>query len=73
MNKRYPNLEAEMARLGIKRKNFADLLNVRAATVYDKLNGKYPFTLDEVVAIKQKFFPDLSIDYLFAQQATVVA
>ncbi|MEA0555598.1 helix-turn-helix transcriptional regulator [Lysinibacillus irui] len=71
MNKRFPNLEAELARQGIQRKDIAEKIGVRVATVSDKLNGKYPFTLDEATAIKNIFFPNLSMDYLFSGVANV--
>jgi len=69
MKKVYPNLEAEMARKGLKRKDLADVLNVRTATIYDKLNGKYPFTLNEAMKIRDNLFPDLTVDYLFSSEA----
>lgn len=61
----YRNLEAEMARKNIPRKDLAELLGVRYATVIDKLKGKSRFTLDEAFKIKDKYFPDLSFEYLF--------
>lgn len=73
MNKNFPNLEAEMARLGIQRKDVAEKLDVRVATISDKLNGKFPFTLDEVVAIKKAFFPNLPLEYLFSHEITIPA
>lgn len=59
------NLRAEMARRGIKPKHLAQLLELRLATIYDKLNGKYSFTFDEALAIKNEFFPDSNIEFLF--------
>lgn len=73
MNKAFPNLEAEMARMGIQRKDLAEKLGVRPATISDKINGKFPFTLDEVVAIKKSFFPNLSLEYLFSNEIAVPA
>lgn len=73
MNKVFPNLEAEMARMGIQRKDLAEKLGVRTATISDKLNGKFPFTLDEVVAIKREFFPKFSLEYLFSNEIAVPA
>jgi len=64
----YKNLEAEMVRIGIARKDLAALLNVRYATIVDKLKGKSSFTLDEALRIKNSFFPNLSIEYLFDVQ-----
>lgn len=63
--KRYSNLEAEMARKGLLKKDIAETLGVRTATVYDKLKGKHPFTLDEVLKIKNKYFPEFTLEYLF--------
>lgn len=64
-DKMYRNLEAEMVRMGVYRKDVAKSLGVRYATVVQKLNGKYRFSLDEAFAIKEKFFPNLSLEYLF--------
>ena len=61
----YKNLEAEMVRENITRKDLANLLNVRYATIIDKLKGRYSFTLDEAFKIRNKYFPYLSFEYLF--------
>ena len=65
MSRRYVNLEAEIARKGVAKKDIAETLGVRLATVYDKLKGKHPFTLDEVLKIKNKYFPEFTLEYLF--------
>lgn len=59
------NLRGEMARHGIKGKDLADLLGVRLSTIYDKINGKYAFTFDEALEIKNHFFPEVNLEYLF--------
>lgn len=59
------NLRAEMAREGITMVDIADYLNLRYATVNEKVNGKYRFYYDEALKIKQKFFPNQSLEYLF--------
>jgi hypothetical protein len=59
------NLKAEMARFGIKPVDIANFLDVRYATVIDKLNGHYGFSFKEALKIKRHFFPDLDIEYLF--------
>ena len=61
----YRNLLAEMARKSITKKEIAKFLDLRVATICDKINGKYSFKLDEAFKIKKKFFPQLSIEYLF--------
>lgn len=66
----YRNLEAEMVRKGITRKDISELLGVRYATVVQKLNGKYEFKLLEALEIKKAFFPEHSIEYLFSQNET---
>lgn len=62
----YPNLRAEMSRLGIKQIDIAKLLGVREATISEKMNGKSTFDIDEAFLIKKTFFPNLTIDYLFS-------
>lgn len=62
---KYRNLEAEMKRINIKRRDLANILHIRYATVSDKLNGKSSFTFDETFIIKKEFFPKLSLEYLF--------
>ncbi|MEI7027576.1 hypothetical protein [Paenibacillus sp. y28] len=69
----FPNLEAEMARSRLKKCELSKFLGVRYATVHDKMNGRSKFTLDEAVKIQKKFFPALSLEYLFWQQAQVTA
>lgn len=59
------NLKAEMARGCIKPKDLAEFLKVRKATIYDKLNGHYDFTLNEAIKIKRRFFPKHDLEYLF--------
>jgi plasmid maintenance system antidote protein VapI len=59
------NLRAEMARKGITMVDIANFLNLRYATVNDKVNGKYRFYYDEALKIKQRFFPNQSLEYLF--------
>ncbi|ABR47064.1 phage protein [Alkaliphilus metalliredigens QYMF] len=66
----YRNLEAEMVREGISRKDLAELLEVRYATIIDKLKGKFGFTLDEAFKIRNSFFSDLSFEYLFEVTTT---
>lgn len=61
----YRNLEAEMVRENITRKDLAKTLDVRYATIIDKLKGRYSFTLDEAFKIRNRYFPHLSFEYLF--------
>ena len=61
-----------MARHNISKADIKNLLEVRYATVLDKLNGKSRFFFDEALIIKKKFFPDISIEYLFESDETSV-
>lgn len=68
----FPNLRAEIARRGL---TFAQVANgvvdadgvpFNSVTHFSlKMNGKYPFTLDEAFAIKKFLNTKLSIDVLF--------
>ncbi|AZS17414.1 XRE family transcriptional regulator [Paenibacillus lutimineralis] len=63
----YPNLVVEMGRKGLKRKDLAWMFKNRPATVSDKLNGKSPILIDEAMRIKDYYFPEFPLDYLFRQ------
>jgi len=65
------NLKAEMARESLKAKDLAELLDVRVATIYDKLNGHYDFSLNEAIKIKRHFFPNHDLEYLFLNDCEV--
>ncbi|MEK3729658.1 MULTISPECIES: helix-turn-helix transcriptional regulator [unclassified Lysinibacillus] len=67
----YKNLRAEMAREGITMVDISEFLNVRYATVNDKVNGKYRFYYDEALMIKKHFFPQCSLEYLFEKEDEV--
>ena len=66
---RYSNLLAEMARKNITQNDIAKLLNKTVSTVSTKINGKYQFTLDEAEKIKDKYFSDKDISYLFEKHS----
>lgn len=64
--KKYPVLECKMKEKGISRRNIADLLDVRYATVIDKLKGRSPFTYEEAEMVKNAFFAEITLEELFA-------
>jgi len=61
----FPNLRAEMARKGLAVNEIAVRLGGSAKTLHRKLSGKSEFTRAEIFKIRNEFFPDLSIEYLF--------
>lgn len=63
----YPNLEREIAGRGVKKKVIAESIGVCNRSLNNKLSGRVPFTLPEVSAIKNKFFPDMQLEILFAK------
>lgn len=65
----YPVLIGEMAKREIQKKTIAKSIGVCDKAFNNKLNGKTPFTWPEVKIIRRKFFPDISVDVLFATAA----
>lgn len=66
----YRNLVAEMTRKGLKKTDLAELLKLRYATVLDKISGKSRFFYDEAKAIKDAYFVELELEYLFESELT---
>ncbi|WP_051459462.1 helix-turn-helix domain-containing protein [Paenibacillus zanthoxyli] len=62
----YTNLRSEMEKRGVTISDISRGLKMRRATVSDKIHGKYRFYYDEVQKIKNEFFPDCEIEYLFS-------
>ena len=62
----YSNLRAEMARRNINIQTIADTLGIRRETASRKLSGKQSIGLNEAFKIKETFFPEVDIWYLFA-------
>lgn len=63
----YANLVSEMAKKAITKRNVAEVLKVHENTLKNKLDGKSKFNIEEGFVIRQHFFPDLSLEYLFAE------
>ncbi len=63
----FPNLSAEMARKKLTIKALADLAGINYESLKNKINGTTEFKRNEMYLIKEKAFPMLSIDYLFAE------
>ena len=63
----FPILTGEIAKRGIKKKAIAQSIGVCDKALNNKLTGKSPFTYSEARTINRQFFPDMSIDELFAE------
>lgn len=59
------NLISELAVKKITRKKISEETGISQRALYDKINGKTEFTLDEMLVIRDTFFPELTLDYLF--------
>lgn len=64
----YPNLAAEMSRNGITAEKIAKQIGINAATMSAKINKKDRMKLCEAARIRDAFFPNMSIDYLFSTE-----
>ena len=58
----FANLRAEMKRHNKTNNDIGKILNISANSVSFKLNGKRPFTLDEIHKLADEF--NCSLDYL---------
>lgn len=68
----YPNLNAEMARRNFTIEKMVTALNsvgvaMTIGTFSNKRSGKYPFTFNEAVKIKQVLAVDMSLESLFEE------
>ena len=61
---KYLNLIAEMKRVGTTQAQVAEHLDMSTSNLNAKLNGRVPFTVPEVVDIRETFMPDATLDYL---------
>ena len=67
----YPNLKAEMGRLGIEQKDIVLALDSQPGTISLKMCEKRDWTLKETKKIRKTFFPDLTLDYLFKTRSEI--
>lgn len=61
----YRNLEAELVRAGITKREMAKRIGCTPATLSLKLNGKAPLYFSEAVRIKEALKIDMPLDKLF--------
>ncbi|MEE0716146.1 MAG: hypothetical protein UCH84_06075 [Eubacterium sp.] len=61
---KYPNLVKEMAVRKITNTAIAELLNIHINSVSYKLS-KGTFSIEECIKVRDKYFPDMKIEYLF--------
>jgi len=66
--KKYPNLNAELARQGLTQDQMAEMIGRTPETVSRWMTGKNAMPVGECFRIKETLFPTLSVDYLFASE-----
>ena len=64
---RLANLEAEMKRSGIERKEIAKALNRNVSAIHRWINCYSSPTMKEAKVMRDRFFPDCSLSYLFEE------
>jgi transcriptional regulator with XRE-family HTH domain len=62
----FGNLKAEMAREGISQEELAEFLKMTPTNLRGKFTGRVKWSLNECKRIINRYFPTLTIDYLFA-------
>ena len=62
------NLEAEMKRKKISRSDIASLLGLSYRTIHSRFNGESEWGYSECVKVRDTYFPDKTLDYLFATE-----
>ena len=61
----YKNIEAEIARNDLTRKEIAETLGLSISTVSLKLNGKASITLNEAIKFKKLLKTNMPLEELF--------
>lgn len=61
----YENIERLIFEKKLKKSDIAHAIGITYNTLLLKLSGKYKFTLDEAVALRNFLDPDMSIEELF--------
>ena len=64
----YPNLKAEIARLDLKTKTIAEGIGESETWVNSRLYGKCEFPFSKAMMIRDKFFKQCSLEYLFSYE-----
>lgn len=62
------NLKGEMAKRCIKVEDIANVLQIHRNSASNKINGDTSFSIDEAVKVREAFFPELSLKFLFEKQ-----
>ena len=64
------NLIAEIAKKSIKKKDIACALDIDEKSLRNKIEGTTQFKANEMLKIRDTFFPEMTLDYLFELKET---
>lgn len=64
----YPNLESAMLENSVRKRDIARLLNRDMKSIWNKLNGRSEFSVSEALKIRDSFFQNDSIGFLFQRE-----
>lgn len=64
----FPNLKAEMARYNLNCAQVAASIGRSTSGLDNRLRGKATLSIGDAIIIHDKFFPNMSYDYLFASE-----
>lgn len=67
----YKILKEKMASRNVKIEDIALLLQIHRNSASNKINGSSSFSIDESIKVRDAFFPDLELDYLFSTEESV--
>ena len=60
----YLNMKLELKREGFTQEQVANHLGMSTNNLNAKINGRVPFTVPEVIEMRDQFMPDATLDYL---------
>ena len=69
----FNNLEGELRKRNITREKMSVDMNMNISTISAKLNNADRFKLAEAFKLRDLYFPNMEIDYLFATEETKVS
>lgn len=61
---RYLNIKIELQREGVTQEQVAKHFGMSTNNLNAKINGRVPFTVGEVIEMRDRFMPDATLDYL---------
>lgn len=67
------NLEKARKDNGVTKVDLADLIGVKYQTITEKIEGNSSFKFEEALIIKETYFPEYDLVYLFSKEEQPIA